>query len=374
MSRCDTHVDVAIIGAGPAGSAAAIELARGGRRVLLIEKQRNGRDKVCGGCLSGPAVRRLQYLLGPDRPLPGVEGVRITFVIGQCRLTGYPNGATRLVARGEFDALLADAAVSAGAQLRYGETATLERGETGWDVLAGGERIGAGTILLACGLSGLPQGLMRKGRCPPARGRHRKRRLIAQKWVQPPEGALPEVGSVELHWLRGGYVGLATPKAEQCVIAFMADAPDDAGESAWGRLRRLNPNALIWTMLPADAPSRYGARGCAGFPWTPQRLGEGNVLLIGDAAGYEEAFSGEGIQQAMCSARCAAQPILEGGAILNRYTSLMSRYHRPVARRARLISSLLRTSFIHSLASRPPGLTRRLLENLVEWVHVRGTL
>ncbi len=367
MSRCDTHVDVAIIGAGPAGSAAAIELARSGRQVLMIEKQRFGRDKVCGGCLAGPAVRRLQDLLGPDQPLPGVAGVRITFVIGSCRLTCYPNGATRLVARGEFDALLADAAASAGAQVRYGETATLERGDTGWDVLAGGDRIRAGTILAACGLRGLPHGLSIKGQ-------HRKRRLIAQQWVQPTEGVLPEVGSVELHWLRGGYVGLATPDAERCVIAFMADAPEHAGESAWGRLQRLNPNAPIWTMLPADAPYRYRAKGCAGFPWTPQRLGDGNVLLIGDAAGYEEAFSGEGIKQALCSAKCASQLIIEGGATLKRYTSLMGRYHRPAARRARRISRVLRTSFIHSLVSRPPGLSRRLLENLVEWVYVRGAL
>ncbi len=57
MPRCDTHVDAAIIGAGPAGSAAAIELARSGRQVVVIEKQRLGRDKVCGGCLAGPTNR-----------------------------------------------------------------------------------------------------------------------------------------------------------------------------------------------------------------------------------------------------------------------------------------------------------------------------
>ena len=367
MPKCDTQVDVAIIGAGPAGSAAAIELARNGRKVVVIEKQRLGREKVCGGCLAGPVVRHLRHLLGPDQPLPGVEGTRVTFVMGQSRLTCRPNGATRLIARGEFDALLAKAAATAGAEMRYGEKATLERGDSGWDVLAGGSRIRAGTILLACGLSGLPQGLRIKGR-------PRKRRLIAQQWVQPTEGLLPEVGSVELHWLRGGYIGLATPEAGRCVIALMADAPEHAGESAWGRLRRLNPDAPIAAILPADAPQRYGAKGCAGFPWAPQRLGDGNALLIGDAAGYEEAFSGEGIKQAMCSAKCASQLILEGGPILERYTSMMRRQHRPVARRARLISRVLRTSFVHSLASRPPGLTRRLLENLLERVYVQGRL
>ena len=84
--------DVAIIGAGPAGSAAAIELARAGRRTLLIEKKRFPREKVCGGCLSGPATARLRQLLGPDRPLPGVEATQATFVIGSYRLAcTHPN-------------------------------------------------------------------------------------------------------------------------------------------------------------------------------------------------------------------------------------------------------------------------------------------
>src|SRR5512139_2655565 len=109
MPSTDSSFDVAIIGAGPAGSAAAIELARAGRRTLLVEKKRFPREKVCGGCLSGPATARLRQLLDCDRPLPGVDVTQATFVIGSYRLTCRPNGLTRMVPRSVLDACLADA-------------------------------------------------------------------------------------------------------------------------------------------------------------------------------------------------------------------------------------------------------------------------
>ncbi len=365
MPSSDTNADVVIIGAGPAGSAAAIDLARGGRGVILIEKQHFPRDKVCGGCLAGPAVQRLRGLLGQDPALPGIEGTRITFVIGSYRLTCNPHGATRMVLRAELDSCLAKAAAAAGAEVRYGEGATLERGAKGWDVLVAGDRISSNVVLIASGLSGLPKMLG-------IEGQNRKRRLIGQQWVQPSAGNLPAVGSVELHWLRGGYVGLATPEKNRCVIALMADTKTKCNESALEKLQRLNPDAPIWSSLSSDAPRRYRAGGCAGFPWDPQRLTDNNVLLIGDAAGYDEPFSGEGMKMAMDSATCASRAILEDDNIPERYASLMRRHHRPAARRARLVSAILRTPLIHRVAAARPVLPRRLLTRLVESIYVRG--
>src|SRR5690606_14255071 len=110
-------------------------------------------------------------------------------------------------------------------------------------------------------------------------------------------------------WLAGGYVGLASPRAGEVVVALAAKRSgasragqvdetgrqgycprSEAPQNAFERLRVLNPDANLWTVLPADGPQRYQAHGSAGFPWKPPVLGRGNVLLVGDAAGYEEPY------------------------------------------------------------------------------------
>ncbi len=367
MRPPDGGIDVAIIGAGPAGSAAAIRLARSGRRVVLIEKKRFPREKVCGGCLSGAGTAGLRELLGPDRPLPGIPGARVSFIIGSYRLTCRPRGETRMVPRSVLDTLLADTAAAAGAEVRYGMAAGLERTAAGWEVVVGDERIRARTILLACGFGGLVRRLGIQGRSV-------RRRLFGQMWFQPPVPPLPEVGALELHWLRGGYVGLATPDVNHCVVAIAADTADQRDGGAFDTLRRRNPDAPIWQAIPADAPRRFDASGIAGFPWEPERLGVDNVLLVGDAAGFVEPYSGEGMGQAMRSARCAAAAILEGGDPLPRYTALMRGRHRRTMRRIRFVGRILGARPLHFLAERRPILPRGLLVHLVKGMHVKGTL
>lgn len=367
MGPRNAAYDVAIIGAGPAGSAAAIGLARAGRRTIVIEKKQFPREKVCGGCLSGPATTCLQELLGTDRPLPGVCVARITFVIGRYRIVCRANGATRMVPRAVLDTCLADTAAAAGAEVRYGEAATLTRGEAGWNAVVGGETIRARTILVACGLSGLP---FRLG--IPDRNGHR--RLIGQMWFQPAEPPLPDIGCAEMHWLRGGYVGLATPSADHCVVAMVADAQEHAGGNPLERLRQRNPDAEIWHTLPADAPRRYHAAGIAGFPWRPDRLGVDNVLLIGDAAGFEEPYSGEGIGQAMRSAACAVRAVLSDAEPLAYYTALMGHRHCLVMRRTRFVRRVLDLPLIHYLAGKAPIVPPEPFAQLMRTVHLKGAI
>ncbi len=152
MSRPKADFDVAIIGAGPAGATAAIELARAARTVVVFEKKRFPRDKICGGCLSGPAVTCLQELLGNERRLPGIPSRCISFVIGTSRLECNPCGATRITLRSELDACLTDIAQEEGAEVRYGQTAQLEFSDASWCIRVGSECISADIILLAAGL------------------------------------------------------------------------------------------------------------------------------------------------------------------------------------------------------------------------------
>lgn len=366
MGSADIQVDVAIVGAGPAGSTAGIALARAGRSVLMIEKQRFPRTKVCGGCLSGSTVLALKALLGPDRRPPGVDGSRITVILGNHRSTCYPVGQTWMSPRAQLDACLCDTASVAGAHVRYGEPASFARGNAGWDVLVGQDRIQAATILIASGLGGLSRQIG-------IRGRSISGPMLAQQWVQPAESPLPSMGGLELHWLRGGYVGLATPEAGCCVVALAAKAATVAGHSPFEVLRRLNPRASIWDMLPSDAPRRFGAKGTAGFPWIPERPGVANVLLIGDASGYPEPFSGAGIGQAIDSAQCAARAILDGGDLQKKYAALMRPHYRRFWR-SRRISSVLNqvVKILPSLAAPQP--VKWLLSRGMERIHVRGNL
>jgi flavin-dependent dehydrogenase len=357
--------DVVILGAGPAGSAAAIELSRAGRRVLLMDRQNFPRTKVCGGCLTGPAAAHLAHLLGPTRNRPGIPGRRITFVIGSYRLSCDPKGTTWMAPRAELDGRLAETAKEAGAEVWFGTQGALEPTDDDWQVAVGTERIQAEYILLATGLNGLTAKLGIRNVC-------RSRPMIAQQWVQPLHSSLPPLGCVELHWLRAGYVGLATPSADGCVVAIACDSRCAANESAFDGLRRMNPGAEIWNSLSAHAPRCFGAKGTAGFPWIPDRLGDANVILIGDAAGYAEPYSGEGIGQAMVSARCAAQAVLEGKDVLHAYGALMRRNHQRIVRRTRWVRAVLRSSIVQYIASKRPVLPQPWLSRLVEGVHVKG--
>lgn len=361
--RNEPNFDVVVVGAGPAGSAAAITLARAGRSVLVIEKQRFPRAKVCGGCLSGSAALRLRELLG-EQATPGVPGAKITLVFGGRRITCQPRGATWLASRAELDASLADAAAAAGATIRYGCPARLERLNTEWAVAIGSDRIRANTILIASGLAGVSRqlGIPERRSGPP---------MIGQQWIQTAHSPMPALGCVELHWLRGGYVGFATPQPDRCIVALAARADAVVGHGALEGLRRLNPRAAIWEMLPSDSPQQYGAKGVAGFPWIPRRLGVGNVLLIGDAAGYAEPFTGEGIGQAMYSAQCAAHAIVVGGDVLGTYAAMM-RWRRAKLWRTRMLGAILNAASAHFSSYKLSGFLERVLLRSMNSVHVGG--
>lgn len=365
MNHAARPLDVAIIGAGPAGAAAALALARSGRRVLLIDKRTFPRDKVCGGCLSGAALRSLRRLLGGAWALPGAPTSEIRFIVGRHRFKCRPQGDAWLVPRAQLDACLAESAERAGATTQFGVTAALERDNDMWSIRLGDERVSARTILLASGIGALPEQLG-------IRGLPSRRRLVAQQWIQPAIPPLPAIGEIELHWLRGGYIGLATPTAGECVIAMAAEADRQQGESVFERLRRLNPHAPIVRALPPDAPRRYAARGIGTFPWLPQRLSDRNVLLIGDAAGYAEPFTGEGIGQALLSAECASRAILESGNVAATYDQDMKAHHAAVLARTRMVSSILQWPLIHTAARALPWVPSGLFAWIVRYIHVRA--
>ena len=151
--------DVAVIGGGPAGAAAAIRAARGGARVVVFEKGPFGRDKVCGDGLTPRAVAALEELKIDLADAHRIDGLRM--IAGRQRRQlpwpdhgrFPPNGA--VWPRRKLDAHLISAASDAGAELVY-ETSALPRieGDRVVGVEAGGRRIDADLTVVAAGAQG----------------------------------------------------------------------------------------------------------------------------------------------------------------------------------------------------------------------------
>jgi len=124
--RSDRHVDVAVVGGGPAGSAAAITLARGGARVLLVDKATFPRDKCCGDGLTTGALRHLEHLGFDPRSVPSWKRVDDIVVQGpRGRNVRFPlprgRGTFAAVARRfELDAALLDLARASGVEVCEG--------------------------------------------------------------------------------------------------------------------------------------------------------------------------------------------------------------------------------------------------------------
>lgn len=354
--------DVVIVGAGPAGSAAAIWLARAGRQVALVDRFQFPREKVCGGCLSGVGTGYLRDLLN-GASVDGVAATRVSFLVGARRVACAPHGASMVIDRSMLDAKLVEIARDAGAHVHLGQPASLELLAERWHVRVANQPIFSSQVFLACGLGGL----VRKVGIQSA---YRGATMASQQWEQPWEPGLPQLGEVEMHWLRGGYIGTATPAPDKVVIGLAAFMRGVERQSPYGHLRRQNPEAPLFRLLPIDAPERFSARGAAGFPWLPERVCDRNMLLLGDAAGYVEPFSGEGMGLAFLSADCAAKAILCKADAAAEYSRLMRARHAPFIRRARRVGTLLRLGGVPVLTGLAPFVPQRWLSRAVAKMHV----
>lgn len=158
-----TPYDMVVIGAGPAGAAAAIEAARGGARVIVFEKAAYGRDKVCGDGLTPRAVGALNELNIEMTDAHHIDGLRM-IANKAVRELPWPSG-TRFPDHGavwprrRLDAALMDAATEAGAELVYETEALPIIEESGGrkkvvGVEAGGRKFLAPLTVVATGAPG----------------------------------------------------------------------------------------------------------------------------------------------------------------------------------------------------------------------------
>ena len=153
--RCVERFDALVVGAGPAGSATSLHIARSGARVLLVDKARFPRDKPCGGGLTGRALRHV-----PCDVEPVVERVveRMVMRVGYRAMVARTS-AKPLIAmtqRRRLDLHLAEQAAAAGADFRDGTAlADLALGKDGVTARIGGSRVEASFLVGADGANGV---------------------------------------------------------------------------------------------------------------------------------------------------------------------------------------------------------------------------
>jgi flavin-dependent dehydrogenase/ubiquinone/menaquinone biosynthesis C-methylase UbiE len=310
--------DVAVVGAGPAGASAAIDLARRGFSVLVLERDRFPRHKVCGEFLSSEAVDDLENL-GVGRLLPAAGGE--TTARGAFFFRGRPPVEFPLprpavgLSRFALDALLAGAAASAGADVRFGRTVEGISGDlaTGFAVAVEGEErpIAVRAVVAAWGRwSPLDLAL---GRAFAAK---REGRFFG--WSRHVEGDSSHLaGRVHLHFFRGGYCGLS--RVEGRVVNFAGIVSED-------ELRRRGAG---WEKFLASLVEEHDALRADLAPLSPARavLGTnsvlferhepvfGGILAAGDTAGGRDPFTGDGQATAIRGGMLAARelgPFLRG--------------------------------------------------------------
>ncbi len=311
------HYDVVIVGAGPAGAAAARFLAAGGAKVALVDAARFPRPKPCAGWLSEKAVRNYPFVDAARRKVKAMPFKRLTFHSPDLSLVARYGGrahAGHVVVRAKFDAALVQAARKAGAKTILGKkVTTVEAGEHEVGaVLDGGRRL-TGSVLV--GADGVHSTVARETGLRP---RWSDEQLVATLSKTIPLTARQRTacfGTNNVHVALGfggasGYAW-AFPGARHASIGIGVRGPD-AGRlkelyAAW--IDGLNRKEMLPTR--ADLSDPDGAAVPAGAAVDLESHVGKRTVLIGDAGGFAAAASGEGIYPAITSAEVASDCILK---------------------------------------------------------------
>lgn len=329
--RARRDVDVAVVGAGPAGSTAARELALAGVRVALLEREALPRYKTCGGGLVERARRAL-----PGTVSDVVErecGAAELHAGGERLRVARDSPLVSMVMRDRLDHLLAEAAREAGAGLleRCPVTeATRERGRI--RLAAGTGSVRARFVVAADGATGRTA-----ARLGFSDGRYLVPALEAE--VRFPESVDRWPGRVarfDFGAIAHGYAWVF-PKAGHLSIGVLS--------MRRGSLRLPAVLERYRTSLGLPPPESVECHGYV-IPVRPRSdsLARDGVLVAGDAAGLADPATAEGISHAVRSGRLAARAVIEAdgepGRTEERYRELVGAEILPELRRARWLARL----------------------------------
>lgn len=331
--------EILVVGGGPAGAATAIGLARRGRDVVLVERAPEWRWRACGVFTSPATVRALARLGVADADLAAMAGripaMRVETPAGaRVRLTYGDDGSLERAAvgldRSQLDPHLLEMARRAGVDVRPGVAVRSVR--DGRAVLADAGELRASVVVGADGLRSVvarDAGVVRR----PALGG----RPALTFHVADPGPAVAR--DARMIVFPGGYVGLAPVPGGRVNVGIVLSS------RAWRmRLRTEGASAVaraVMAAIPAadDDPVPWSApricdaiEGAAPVGARVARRAGADWLLVGDAAGFLDPFTGEGLHRALRSAELAVETV---DAHLGGEPGALGAYARRLARRTR---------------------------------------
>jgi flavin-dependent dehydrogenase len=291
-----------IVGGGPAGSAAAIELARAGAMPVVVDRAAGERDLVCGGFLGWDALAHLRRLGLDPRQLGAKPIHRLRLVAGTQGVEVALPGVAAGLSRRRLDATLLCLAEEAGATVLRGRTARAV--EDRRVRLDDGAEMDAGALFVATGKHEL------RGCARPVAGRKLSAGLRAL--VEPsPDLARALAGTIELHLYDGGYAGLLLQEDGRVNLCLsVAQARLCEGRDAWLASLAEQAPALI-ERLGGALPGDWEATAGVPYGWRAKTTSAG-VYRVGDQAAVIASLAGDGIAMALASGAAAAQACLHG--------------------------------------------------------------
>lgn len=304
--------DLLVIGGGPAGLATALYAVRAGMDVTVWEQRSGVIDKACGeGLMPGAVVALGDLGVEPD----GHDLTGIRYVAGTRRVeASFGAGPGRGVRRTSLHAAMREAALDAGARIEQRTATDVRPDATG--VTVDGDRVGH--VVAADGLHSSVRRSLGLDRAPASRRRYGLRRHFR---------IAPWTSYVEVHWAAAteAYV---TPVAPDTVGVAMLTSTRGTFDDHLARFPSLLANLR--------GAERIGdALGAGPLRQRAHARVAGRVLLVGDAAGYVDALTGEGVALGVAQARAAVT------ALVAENPAQYERDWHAITRRYRLLTSAL---------------------------------
>ncbi len=354
--------DLIVIGAGPAGCAAAITTAREGASVLLLERGHYPRHKVCGEFVSAESIQLLRSLLGDNAaalldPAPRISNARLYKGDVHANIPISP-GAISITRHDLDSALFRAASLSGATALENTAAASIQRDSDQFVVQTKVEEHRSRTLLIAAGRwSNLQE---RENSSA-----DREVRQLGIKAHFRNANSFPR-DTVELHFFDGGYCGIDSIAQDTVSVCSMV-RPDVARnlDQVFALSKFLRARSRNWQPLFEPVTT---------FPLIfrkPKPEGDG-ILYAGDAAAFVDPFIGDGISLALNSGSLAARslaPVWRGectlATVAARYRSAYEAHFAKVFRNAARIRQLLRLPEQLQIAAlsvlRVPAVSRRFI-------------
>jgi geranylgeranyl reductase family protein len=367
---------VIVVGAGPAGATAARMLAQAGIGVRLLDRSAFPRNKPCGGAISLRALRRFPYL---ERELARIATHRVSRLYlegpdGQSTLVESDGPAALMIRRVEFDALLVDLAVEAGVELVTGaDIVRVVPGQDSVQLFArDGRTFEAPLVVAADGVNSVIA--RRLGINPgwPASS------VALDMMEETPRTEMRDVDPSAL-WVAYGYdpsggrtgrpgYAYVFPKREHVNVGigylldyYRTSVPEAPYELQRGFVESLRRRGVLegGSVKAHFTPFLIPVAG----PLDPP--GRDRVLVAGDAGGFVNGFTAEGIYYAMVSGELAARSIVQGSRTSP--DGLVERYRR--ACKAELGVELRDAAFLQQYLFGNPRRIRRAIAGATKDPH-----